>query len=39
MAKALRVPTNIKRVQFSFTPNVIRSEADSSLAQAFGGVL
>jgi len=39
MAKALRIPTNIKRVQFSFSPNAIRSQADSSLAQAFGGVL
>jgi len=39
MAKALRIPTNIKRVQFSFSSNAIRSQADSSLAQAFGGVL
>ena len=39
IAKALRVPTNIKRVQFSFSPNVIRSEADSALSSAFGGVL
>jgi len=39
MAKALSLPTNIKRVQYSFSPNVIRSQADASLASAFGGAL
>lgn len=39
MAKSLRIPTNIKRVQFSFSPNAIRSQADSALSAAFGGVL
>lgn len=39
MAKALRLPTNIKRVQYSFSPNLIRSQADASLAAAFGGAL
>jgi len=39
MAKALKIPTNIKRVQFSFSPNAIRSEADANLSSAFGGVL
>ena len=39
MAKALRVPTSIKKVQFSFKPNVLRTEADAALASAFGGVL
>ena len=39
MAKALRLPTNIKRVQYSFSPNLIRSQADASLASAFGGAL
>lgn len=39
MAKALKLPTNIKRVQYSFSPNLIRSQADSSLASAFGGAL
>lgn len=39
MAKALRLPTNIKKVQYSFSPNLIRSQADASLASAFGGAL
>lgn len=39
MAKALKLPTNIKKVQYSFSPNLIRSQADASLASAFGGVL
>jgi len=39
MAKALKLPTNIKRVQYSFSPNIVRGQADASLAAAFGGVL
>ena len=39
MAKALKLPSNIKRVQYSFSPNTIRGQADASLAAAFGGVL
>ena len=39
MAKALRIPTSIKRVQYSFSPNMVRSQADASLAAAFGGAL
>lgn len=39
MAKALRLPTNIKKVQYSFSPNLIRSQADASLTAAFGGAL
>lgn len=37
--KALRIPTNIRKVQYSFSPNTIRSQADSAVVQAFGGVL
>jgi len=39
ISKALQVPSNIKRVQYSFSPNYIRSQADSALTQAFGGSL
>lgn len=39
MAKALDVPMNIKKVQYSFTPGKIRSQADASLHAAFGGSL
>ena len=39
MTKALRVPSDIKRVQYSFSPNTIRSQADAALASAFGGAM
>lgn len=39
MAKALSIPSNIKRVQYKFTPNTISLQADSALHNAFGGVL
>jgi hypothetical protein len=37
ITKALGVPQNIKRVQYSFSANSIRSQADAALALAFGG--
>ena len=39
MAKALSLPSGIKKVQYKFSPNLVRSQADSALAAAFGGVL
>ena len=39
MTKALAVPVSIKKIQYSFSPNAIRAEADASLEKAFGGVL
>ena len=39
MAKALSIPSNIKKVQYSFSPNTIRSQADAALAASFGGVM
>ena len=39
MTKALRVPSNIKKVQYTFSANTIRSQADSALALSFGGVM
>lgn len=39
MAKALKIPTNIKRIQYSFSPNVVRNQADAALQSAFGGYL
>lgn len=38
MAKALKLPLDIKRVKYSFSPNTIRSQADNALASAFGGI-
>jgi hypothetical protein len=39
MMRALDVPMNIKKVQYSFSPGKIRLEADSKLHAAFGGSL
>jgi hypothetical protein len=39
ITKALRVPANIKKVQYSFTPNTIRSQADAALSMSFGGAM
>jgi len=39
MTKALKLPSQIRRVSYSFSPNSIRSQADVSLTAAFGGAL
>ncbi len=39
ITKALRVPTSIKKVQYSFSANTIRSQADSALLASFGGAM
>jgi hypothetical protein len=39
MTKALRVPSNIKKVQYTFSANTIRSQADSALSLSFGGAM
>jgi hypothetical protein len=39
MAKALNVPMNIRKVQYSFSAGKIRTQADSALQSAFGGSL
>ena len=36
--KAMRVPSSISKVRYSFSPGTIRLEADSALAEQFGGV-
>lgn len=38
-AKALKLPTAIKRVQYKFSPNAIKNIAEASALNAFGGVL
>lgn len=37
--KALRTPSNIKTVKYSFSPNSIRLQADTAIATSFGGVM
>jgi hypothetical protein len=39
MNKALLVPPGIKKVQYSFSPNTVRSQANSALMESFGGAL
>lgn len=39
MSKALSVPINIKKVQYSFSAGKIRAQADSALKISFGGAL
>jgi len=39
MSKALNVPVNIRKVQYSFSPGKIRAQADIALSTSFGGVL
>lgn len=38
-AKALKIPTSITKVKYSFSPNVVRNQADAAAAAAFGGVM
>jgi hypothetical protein len=37
--KALKIPTSIKKIQYSFSPNTIRSMADAAIESSFGGVI
>lgn len=37
MTKSLKLPSQIKRVQYSFSPNSIKQMADASVEVAFGG--
>lgn len=39
IARALNVPTNIKKVQYSFSAGKIRVQADAALSSSFGGSL
>ena len=39
MSKALSTPASIKKIQYSFSPNTIRSQAESSVERVFGGSL
>lgn len=38
-SKALKIPSSIRTVKYSFSPNTIRTEADAAVAASFGGVL
>jgi hypothetical protein len=37
ITKAMKLPLDIKKVKYSFSPNTVRSQADFALNSAFGG--
>jgi hypothetical protein len=39
ITKAMNLPGDIKRVKYSFSPNVIRTQAEMAVNSAFGGVI
>lgn len=39
LTKALMIPSTIRRVQYSFSPNSIRGMADSAVQSSFGGAM
>lgn len=39
LTKAMKVPTEIKRVQYKFSPNTLDLQADQALTNSFGGIL
>ena len=39
VAKAMTIPASIKKVQYSFSPNTVRGQADHEVQKAFGGAL
>ena len=38
ISKSMKIPANIKKVQYKFSANTIRTQAETSLDMAFGGV-
>ena len=38
IGKSMGVPANIKKVQYSFSPNTVRTQAELALDLAFGGI-
>ena len=38
-AKALKIPGNIRKVSYSFSPNAVKNEADAAATRSFGGAM
>ena len=38
LTKAMRVPSDVRKVKYSFSPNTLKMQADSAVEAAFGGV-
>lgn len=39
MSKALSIPNSIKKIQYSFSPNSIKMQAEEALVNSFGGAI
>jgi hypothetical protein len=39
LTKAMKLPADVKKVKYSFTPNSLNMHADSAIATAFGGIV
>ena len=39
LTKAMRLPADVKKVKYSFSPNTLKLQAESSIALAFGGAV
>ena len=39
LTKAMRVPADVRKVKYSFSPNTLRMQADSAVEAAFGGAV
>jgi hypothetical protein len=39
LSKAIRLPSDIKKVKYSFSPNTLNMQAESAIASAFGGAV
>ena len=39
IAKALKIPLDIKKVKYSFSANTVKNQADAAVAAAYGGVM
>lgn len=38
LSKSMRLPSDVKKVKYSFSPNTLNMQAESALAAAFGGL-
>ena len=39
LTKAMKLPSDVRKVKYSFTPNTLNMQAESAIAAAFGGAL
>ena len=39
LTKAMRLPSDVRKVKYSFSPNTLNMQAESAVAAAFGGAV